>query len=229
MGSRTQGMKPIVLLPGLGADQRMFHRQVGAVPGLVTPDWLAPEPRETLRHYAERMAAAVREASGDEPLVLGGVSMGGMVALEMGRHLGRGVVREVVLIGSCRHPRAASGLLRMCERASRWSPRVVLDKGRVLAPLFLGRGGTLEAEDRGLLCRMARELPVDFIRWAARAIMEWEGCEEPGVPVRAIHGRRDWVIPLKGVRADRVIEGGIHVLNLSHAAEVNRFIAGGSE
>jgi pimeloyl-ACP methyl ester carboxylesterase len=72
---------------------------------------------------------------------------------------------------------------------------------------------------------MARELPIPFIRWAARAIMEWPGCPNPGAPVIHIHGDRDWVIPMKRVRADRIIRGGMHVLNMSHPSEVNAFIA----
>lgn len=212
----------IILFPGLGADERMFHRQIGQVPGLITPAWLAHERGESLRGYAQRTARAVSDQHRiTEPVLLGGVSMGGMVALEMARHM---PCRGVVLIGSCRHPGAVSGLLHLSERASRLAPAILLDKGRILAPLFLGRGGTINAEDRRLLCRMARELPVDFLRWAAGAIVRWEGCEDPGVPVRAIHGRRDWVIPLSRVKADRIIERGIHVLNLSHAEEVNRFL-----
>lgn len=210
----------MVLFPGLGADARLYRAQREAMPWIETPDWLEPRGGESLRAYAGRWADELRL---DERAVLGGVSMGGMVALEMARHAG---ARAVVLIGSARHPRCTSGLLRMSERASRLAPEWLLDKGRVLAPLFVGRGGQIPAADRDLLVRMAREAPIGFIRWAARAIIEWEGCADPGVPVHHIHGDRDWAIPARGVRPDRVVRGGSHVLNMSHPGEVNEFIAG---
>jgi pimeloyl-ACP methyl ester carboxylesterase len=146
------------------------------------------------------------------------------VALEMARIV---PTRCVILIGSARHPRATSRLLRLSERASRLLPSIVLDKGRALAPVFLGRGGGLGRAERRLLVSMARELPVDLLRWAARAVLEWPGCEDalaPGVKVHHIHGDHDWVFPVGRVRPDRVVPGGIHVLNMSHPAAVNGFV-----
>ena len=215
-------MSRIILFPGLGADPRLYGAQRVAVPGVETPAWIEPRLRETLGDYARRWADRLDLR---EPAVLGGVSMGGMVALEMARHVGPERARAVVLIGSCRHPSAANVLLRMSERVSRVVPDVVIGQGRRLGPVFLGRGGTIPAADRALLARMACELPVSFIRWAARAVVEWEGCGDPGVPVHHIHGDQDWVIALRRVRPTKVVPGGAHVLNMSHPREVNAFIA----
>ena len=41
---------------------------------------------------------------------------------------------------------------------------------------------------------------------------------------RFIHGGRDFVIPAKRVKPDRVVARGGHLINMSHAAEVNEFI-----
>ncbi len=98
-----------------------------------------------------------------------------------------------------------------------------------MAPIFLGRGGVIPREHRDALVRMAKELPVGFLRWAARAVVEWDGCGEdelgPGVPVHHIHGTRDWVMPVSRVNATEVIKGGAHVLNMSHPREVNAMLA----
>ena len=53
---------------------------------------------ESLPDYAARMAATIKP-SGDSPLVIGGVSFGGMLAYEMARHM---KADAVVLIASCR-------------------------------------------------------------------------------------------------------------------------------
>lgn len=208
----------VILFPGLGADSRMFNPQRPALPEIETPSWIPHEPSDSLQSYAQRLA---RTLNITQPAILGGVSMGGMIALEVSKVV---PTRCVVLIASCRDIAAASGLLKFAEQASRLVPSIAIDKARRLAPLVLGRGGTLSPDDRRLLATMASELPIEFIRWAGRAVLEWPGCPDPGVPVHHIHGERDWVIPLKRVRADRVVKCGMHVLNLSHPAEVNAYL-----
>src|SRR5688500_20374409 len=88
-------MKRLVMLPGLGADARLFEPQRREFPGLEVPPWLPPVRGESLADYGRRMAAQVK---GDGPLCLGGVSFGGMVAVEMARHL---PAERVVLVSSC--------------------------------------------------------------------------------------------------------------------------------
>ncbi len=210
----------LVLLPGLGTDARLFGAQRAAFPALEVPDWIEPRAREPLAGYAQRLAARIDPSS---PLVIGGVSLGGMLALEMARHL---PARRVVLIGSCTHPRAVSPALRWVERLSRPWPTGLLERLTILAPLFVGLGGTVPREGRRLLARMAQEVPAAFIRWGARAILEWPGGPDPGVPVTHIHGGRDWVIPRGRVEPTHTIPEGSHVLNLSHPKAVNEFLRG---
>src|SRR4051812_19762115 len=102
----------LILLPGLGADERMFAPQRATFPRLEVPRWLTPQPRESLPDYARRMAAGIDPS---EPLFLGGSSFGGMVALEMARHVRP---RAVFLIGSCRAATASvPWMLRFAGRA----------------------------------------------------------------------------------------------------------------
>jgi pimeloyl-ACP methyl ester carboxylesterase len=214
----------LVLIPGLGVDARFLHHQRAAFADLVVPEWLEPEPREPLSHYAERMAGIVLATVRDHPVVVGGVSLGGMLALEMSRHLN---ARAVVLIGSCRHPSAISPLLHLGERAGRLLPSPLISWSRRFGPLVLGRGGRipLPTEDRRLLAAMVRSVSVPLLRWGSRAIFEWPGTD-PRVPVRHIHGECDWVIPVSRLQPppDRVVPGGSHIVNMSHPHEVNAFL-----
>ena len=67
----------VILLPGLGADERLFVSQRDVWPDLVVPRWLRPELGEDLARYAARLAEQLLVS---RPLVLGGCSFGGMVA-----------------------------------------------------------------------------------------------------------------------------------------------------
>lgn len=209
----------LVLIPGLGTDARLFAPQKAGFPQLEIPAWIDPRRHEPLAEYACRLAATV---DGSRPLVIGGVSIGGMLALEMARHL---PATRVVLIASCTHPRAVNPWLRASERIARPWPAWMMHRLTVFAPLFVGQGGTVPRESRRLLVRMAREIPIDFIRWGARAVLEWPGVPDPGVPVMHIHGGRDRVLSPRRVSPTEVIPDGSHVLNLSHHGEVNRFLA----
>jgi hypothetical protein len=39
-----------------------------------------------------------------------------------------------------------------------------------------------------------------------------------------IHGEVDHLIPIQNIEPDRTIKGGGHLINLTHAQEVNEFI-----
>lgn len=58
------------------------------------------------------------------------------------------------------------------------------------------------------MSQIAADTPLEFLRWSARAIMEWPGVPELDIPVFAVHGERDRIIDSRLVRADEVISGG---------------------
>lgn len=207
----------LILLPGLAADERLFRAQQRAIPHAEAPPWLVPKRNESLRDYSARWGEALKLR---EPAVIAGLSMGGMVALEMARAHG---ALAVGLIASCRSPGPVSPALKIIERLGRVTPDACVGAGKVVAGLFIGRG-RIAAPDRALLLQMARDCPVPFLRFAGPAITSWPGCPDPGAPVRHIHGTRDWVISPRASKPDILVPGGAHVLSMSHPAEVNAFL-----
>ncbi len=146
----------LILLPGLGADERLLEPQRRAFPQLIVPPWIPPRTKESLADYAARMAESVTHCTPhalreEKPLaereerphaereeykprlVLGGVSFGGMLAYEMARHL---KPDAVVLIASCRNRRG----LRWLYRAGRplWPlvPAWTWERRQVVLPPF---------------------------------------------------------------------------------------------
>ena len=212
---------PIILFSGMGADERMFAKQLAELPNLTVPRWLPPKRDETLRHYARRMAATIDHS---RPCIIGGASFGGFLALEMLPYV---PATACLLVGAVRSPAELP-----------WSIRIF----RPLAPLcrlipfelFLWAAGFLGATYAWLLPKRIREflwlggsLDADFFRWATQAILTWGKHGPPptsNVPVFHIHGRRDRVLPIRLTSPTDVVEGGGHIIAVTHPGEVTAFL-----
>ncbi|HLA86184.1 MAG TPA: alpha/beta hydrolase [Thermoguttaceae bacterium] len=209
----------LTFLPGLGADWRMFDPQAGAFPGLVVPPWIATERGETLPHYAGRLAETIARR-GDGPMVLGGVSLGGMIAYEMARHL---KPDSLVLIATCR---TREGLARYRPLAplARRLPDGAMRLAKWLSPAAVRCLSGWPPEIQRLGIDMFRRADSRFMRWALPALIDWEPSEHPSLPIFQIHGRLDRAIPAARVQADQMVEDGGHLINLTHPTVVNAFI-----
>jgi pimeloyl-ACP methyl ester carboxylesterase len=210
----------LILLPGLGADYRLLEPQRAAFPQLIVPDWIPPRQRESLPHYAVRLAKRVT-VTHDTPLILGGVSLGGMLAYEMSRHL---KPDALVLIASCRtvsdlRPfyRVGRGLLPLVPVRA-WSIAKLLS-----GPVVRLRLG-VPAARKELAIKMFKEMDSQWMHWALQALLRWEPAPLDGVRVWQIHGARDVVIPAHRAKADEIIPDGGHLINVTHAEQVNEFI-----
>jgi pimeloyl-ACP methyl ester carboxylesterase len=205
----------------MGVDERLFQPQRQAFPRLEVPAWIEPQRRESLPEYARRWADTV---NAEQPFYLGGVSFGGMVAYLAARHL---TPRAVFLIATCRSGRALPTLFGLCEPVSRLLPDWLLRRIRGPAANFVAWRDACDCQNARLLHDSAVDCPIPFQRWAGRAMVEWD-CggepQRPEVPVYQIHGGRDRLIPLIPGEPDHVIPAGGHLINLTHADEVNAFI-----
>jgi len=207
----------VVLIPGLGASARLLDPQRAALPGVEVLGWAPPLDEETLPSYASRLAATVET---DGPVYLGGVSFGGMLATEMARLL---PCRGLLLIASCLSGRAVAGWARPAGRLLRRLPDRLFRPPRGWARL-LTRVSPVSRAQAEALVGMLHEVPPGFVPWGARAICEWPGAGPLAAPLWHIHGDRDPLIPLRSVRPTRVVRGGTHLINVTHAGEVNRFL-----
>ncbi|MEM9881818.1 MAG: hypothetical protein AAF800_02735 [Planctomycetota bacterium] len=227
---------PLLLLPGLGADGRLFAPQRDALGEAVqTPGWIAPaSPNEDLCRYAERWAASINETVAgfdkDRPWFLGGMSMGGMIALEMLPFLDRPPA-GVFLISSCRATLALPRLIRLGSVFTGRMPAGLLQKIiRWMAVPFAVRDGADDDVARRLV-EMAKASDPEHLQWAIGAVAEWTYPgprpplgDAPAPPVFQAHGRHDWLIPLREDDCDLVIDRGRHLINASHAKTVNRWL-----
>ena len=212
-------MTRLVLLPGLGASHRLFDPQRRAWPDLQVPPWLDPEPHERLPAYARRMAAAL--PPGDPDLVLGGVSFGGMVALEIARHV---PARAVILIASATGPQGLTRAARTLALAGR-SPFVpAVRPPRPTWPLISWGFGARRTDERALMYDLIRTSRRDLVKWGLGAIAHWRPAPEAPCAVRQIHGAEDRLIGAARVAAEVVVRGAGHLINVTHDGDVNAFI-----
>ncbi len=209
----------LVLLPGLGADVRLFEPQRAQFPNLIVPGWIEPAKNETLESFAARMADRIPRT---RPLILGGVSLGGMVAAQLAP-----LVKPdaLLLIGTCLHPREISKAARAAASAAPWLTSGAIDRMRRLAPVVIRALGPMTSAQRESLLQMTDAVPAAFLRWAGSAIFGWQGAPPPPCPVYRIHGDRDRVIPPPGSGVDLTIHRGGHIPSFTHPGPVNQAIA----
>lgn len=210
---------PLILIPGMGADARIFRAQIAAFPRAMVANWITPRRNESLSGYARRMAQTVDPHC---PCYLGGASFGGAVALEMAPHLD---VRAVFLIGSLRHPRELAWAVRSARPFARLALSLPFPLISSMANASLcASGGRMSIGTRSLLIQVA-DAEADFLRWATRAILSWTpSAHVCRPPIHQIHGGQDRVLPAHLSRADVIIPNAGHLLSITHAAEVNRFM-----
>jgi len=195
----------IHVLPGMGADHRMYPGPWRQLPGAVFLDWPQDAATASIGALAHQVIERAGIADGD---TLIGSSLGGIVACEIARFRR---IDHLFLVGSARRKEEVSALLRLLLP--------VVD----LAPLpFLQRAvGKLPTE---LGAMFAASDPA-FIRGMCRAIFAWNGLPEGLTSLHRIHGRADLVIP-PPPQVDRLLGGG-HLIAMTHASECVQFVARG--
>jgi surfactin synthase thioesterase subunit len=178
-----------LLVSGIGGDERLFDAQ-RAVRDIRPIRWIPPaDAREPLSRYAARLA---REIQIGEPFDLGGSSFGGMIALELARHLSP---RHVFLFGSCRSPDAVAPLLHALRWSAAMAPDRLLHPPRMLQPFVARLFGATNPEHVELFAEMLAATPPAFVRWASAAVFSWSGVAGLPIPICHVHGDRDRLIP----------------------------------
>lgn len=205
------------LISGLAADSRVFkHIRLPDSIEVVYLEWIQPRKKESLKEYALRMSERIRM---DEPFVLMGLSMGGMIASEIAR-----VKKPVKLILISSVP--CSGNLPFYFRtAGTLSLYKLVPVAALKWAARTKRFFTTETnEDKKLLREVIQESDNDFIRWAVEAILKWKQDDSPAHLVH-IHGNKDEVLPIRFTHPTHIIKGAGHMMILTHAREINRILA----
>ena len=204
-------MQKILLLTGMTPDHRIFDRLLALLPAAIVVDWIPPMEHESIVSYAARLS---RTLNHDEPMVVCGVSFGGIIARELACHLN---ATSCVLISSVRSPRELPPWFRIC-RVLTPRPAVAIMKAIGAIANYWPR--RLRSPATWRLKKLSGK-SGEWHRWATAAVLNWNPSQQADrITSVHIHGDRDATFPIRYTCADTVIHGGGHVLPLTHCEEI---------
>lgn len=207
-------MKELFLFSGLGADKRVYEYLDLSAYKVNHVDWIDPLPNESIEEYAGRLSGKI----GKNNPILAGVSFGGMVAIEIAKHI---PVEKIILISSAKSrkdiPAPRFDFMRKLQLHRFIPTRLVKNPNRIVFWFF----GVEKKWEKDLLRAIMRDTNIAFFRWAIDRIVNW-----PNETVLAnaihIHGTKDRLIPF--TTADYKIEGGGHLMIINRAQEIDQII-----
>lgn len=203
----------VFLIPGLGADHRLFARL--ELPGhrVVAFDWPEMPKGSTLSDFAAVLAAQVDK---DRPHALVGVSMGGMVAQEMAALT---APRRVVIISSWKGPHEMPRPIKVLRgtHPERVLTRAFIQRTR---PFLHWQMGTTTPEATQLFDTLLLVHTPEQLRVQVDAALNWNGPSEPVKGLVHIHGDADHLMPLASIKGAQVVKGGGHFMVFTHAGAV---------
>lgn len=208
----------LVLIPGMGADGRLFEPQRRHGFEFDIPTLSEPHRGDTLADYAARIRDQLRLIA---PCVVGGVSFGGMLACELARLCN---ARCAILIASCRNRSGVPSHYRILEVISRIIPDAIIQRRAVVSGRVFAAMECVTEEQKRTVTQMSRDVAVPQLRRIARMLLSWEAPAVWPFPIHQIHGEIDRIIPLGRVQPDEIVPGGGHLINMTHADQVNAFI-----
>lgn len=221
MGQSTELMAApvkIYLIPGLGADARMYEPQMPLLEHYEVLEHQKPLPGERLQGYARRLTQKI-DAS--EPFILIGTSLGGILSMEIARIL---QPQKVILISSVKH----RGELPLWIRIMKYlklhkllSGKRFIEFSKSNIRMLITRRDTRVAK---LLMDMHEDADPDFVEWAIHEVIHWNGAADHRPDVVHIHGTRDRLFPFANIKNAIAIAGGSHVMGCTQPADVNAAI-----
>lgn len=208
----------LLLLPGLGADERLFSRLGTLCVPVVTTRLPPPDANESFTAYALRIAAGLDLRPEDW---IGGCSFGSLVAADIAR---RRPVAGLVLIGGGLSSSAVAAPIAWLGRLTRYIPCAALQALFAWPAACKLAFGRLDTDIAGTITAMALDTPAAMGCAGIRLLFSYYPAIPVLCPVHAIHGDRDRLMRAPPLPRCRKVAGAGHALALSHAREVTAFL-----
>lgn len=208
-------MKSVYVFGGLGADERVFHKIDFSAYDVHFIQWLAPYRNERIEDYAIRLIAQI----GTRNPILVGLSFGGMMAVEVSKHIN---TEKIIIISSAKCKSEIPAYYRLAGKIGLTkiiSPNVFIKANLFTNWFFSNR--TLE--DKKMLSAIVHDTDPVFLKWAIHAIATWDNNYIPN-NIYHIHGDADRILPYRYVSSNETLKGGAHLMIVNRAEEVNAIL-----
>lgn len=205
----------IYLFSGLGADERVFVNLDLSLYETTHIQWLTPKPEEEISGYAKRICTQIKH----EHPVLIGLSFGGMLAIEVAKHI---QIKKLILLASAKTYKEIPFYYRWPGRAGilHLLPISLLKwPNWVMYYLF----GAHTREERILLGSILKDTDPVFLKWALTKIVTWTNLHIPPDTVH-LHGTKDKILPIKYIACEYQIENGGHLMPHNKQKEISNLL-----
>ncbi|MBS1917064.1 MAG: alpha/beta hydrolase [Bacteroidetes bacterium] len=205
-------MEDIYCISGLGADERIFDKLSIPNAKLHFIKWLTPENNEPIEVYAKRIS---KQVVSQNPLLMG-VSFGGMMAVEISKHI---PVKKTILISSVKSRKELPQWMKITGnlRLNKLAPSKQQGWMGPIENYFLGADGE---EEKRMAKDFRKNIDPIYLHWAIDKVVNWQNNEIPSALFH-LHGTSDKTFPIKNIRATHIVEGGNHFMVMNRASEVS--------
>ena len=207
----------IYLIPGLGADHRIF-KFIDLTPlNTVCVSWPPIARKETMESYIEKL---LKQINGEQEVILIGVSFGGILAIELSKKI---KCRKVVIISSVKSSDELPILIKLLKYLPIHKfipPQVLKYYSKKLLCYFFSVTAKSSIK---LLEDILKETDTDFMKWAINIIVNWN-TDKATTDLLHIHGMQDRIFPYSNIKDSVGIEGGGHFMVVDKAEEVKKVI-----
>ena len=207
----------VYFISGQAADEKLFenlrlppHINIGHV------HWIEPLKHETLIDYCNRLSQQI-DTSDD--FVLIGVSLGGIVAVELNKILHP---KQTIIISSIATMHELGPVLKFI-RFFRIHKIVPAGLYKWHTPILNWYFGAKNKREKELLRFYSRSTTKNYMNWAVNEILNWKNEQRPP-NLFQIHGTKDRIFPYKRTHADVLIKDGTHLIVHNHADEISKIL-----
>jgi hypothetical protein len=211
----TNHVRKILLLPGLGADARMYDSLLTQLPNAKVFEWRYVEGCKSLKSYAEKMA----EQFAVLPDIIIGTSLGGMMAIELSKFI---QPEKLILISTAKTRKELPPHLKILKHLP--IHKLLSGKAYKTGNEMMARSNRQQNEESAsLIIDMGRKADARFVKWAIDAVLKWDNQLVPEQYIH-IHGTSDALFPIRYIQNPIPVMHGTHVMSITKKDEVNRLI-----
>jgi len=207
----------VYLIPGQGGDARLFNNlQLDSSFTVKHINYDLPVKDSSMKAYAMQLSEQVDTA---EPFVLIGVSLGGMLAVEMSEIL---QPEKTIIISSAKNKNELPVKLKFQQKVPLYKmvPGKVARWGAfVLQPIVEYDRNKEKATFKAMLT----DKDPEFLKRTIPMIINWDRTTN-NTKITHIHGDRDNTISIKNVSCDITVKNGSHMMVLTEGEKLSKIV-----